>query len=703
MEQEKNGMNGSHEELLSSRPHWAWHPARPEHEAGYTLFRKTVSISRSSHFHLILSADNRYAFYLDGKLMGRGPLRGDLDHYFYEEYEGELSVGEHVFAVDVVVWSEAWRISAAPWAEMHAGGGLMVAGYAGDERMELPEGWLCSIDRGRRPVPRRDAWEKSTMIPAPPMDEIDFGLHCPDWHSVAYPAGEWVGPVILGRAEFRNTYQMDPDTPWNLTKRTLKQMEESFTPVAQILSGPETLSLRDGRLTGSCPAGKYTVLLDTGRNQTFIVRFSGADGKGSCRLAYSETLFDEQGKKVHRHPGTLGGNGYADQLRFAGKPWRYTSFWYRTGRFLELELDLTGPLTEIELELSFITYPLGPFREFHSPDDPVLERIYETACHTLSCCSHEHFEDCPYYEQLQYAGDSRIEALVSYAVSGKDDLGRHALRTLAASQLANGLTQSRYPSVFKQVIPEYSLIWALMLHDHWGCFGDEVLVRELLPNAENVLNAFERARLPEGLIGPLSGWHYTDWVQGWPSGCSDRGENVPETILNLFYAEACSRIADLETACGDPGEAQKLRSRAKTTLDAVNSLCYDVSRRRYLDAPGRPEWLSLHANTLAVLFGAVPESDRTDFLREICADPGLKPMSLYFSFYLLAAIAKYGTAEELRSHYAPWEEMLKKGSTTFPEKPGWCRSECHAWSCAPAWFLLRSAGKIALRSGSTYL
>ena len=224
--------------------------------------------------------------------------------------------------------------------------------------------------------------------------------------------------------------------------------------------------------------------------------------------------------------------GYADLLHFSGNQWKYTSFWYRTGRFLELEFDLSEPLTGIELELSFITYPFAPFRDFKSLDDPLLEEIYKTACHTLSCCSHEHFEDCPYYEQLQYAGDSRIEALVSYAVSGKDDLGKHTLRSIAISQLSNGLTQSRYPSVFKQVIPEYSLIWALMLHDHYVCFGDKSLVAELLPNVENMLNTFERARLSEGLIGSLPGWHYTDWAKDWIGGAADRQENVPETILN---------------------------------------------------------------------------------------------------------------------------------------------------------------------------
>ena len=692
-------MNIVDDKVFSCKPFWAWHPERSEHEAGYTLFRKTVSLSSPSHFHIAISADNRYSFYLDGKLLGRGPLRGDLDNYFYEEYEGDLSVGEHIFAVEVVVWQNAWRRSTAPWSEIHAGGGLMTAGYAGDERMEQPNGWLTSIDFGRCSIPWANAWEKATMIPAPPMDEVDFSKHFCNWHSVCQPAGEWVQPVILGKAEFKNAYQVDPDTPWNLTKRPLKQMTETFSPIAKIFTSLDTLSLTQGRLTGSCPAGKHTILLDLERNQTFIVNVSGVDGNGSCRLAYSETLFDEQGVKTHHYPGTLGRKGLADLLHFAGNQWKYSSFWYRTGRFIELELDLSEAISDISLELTFITYPLEPFQEFQAPDNPILEKIYQTACHTLSCCSHEHFEDCPYYEQLQYAGDSRIEALVSYAVSGKDDLGRHALRSIAASQSANGLTCSRYPSVFKQIIPEYSLIWALMLHDHYIFFGDKTLVQELLPQVEYMLSAFERARLPEGLIGPLPGWHYTDWVRAWPAGCSDRGENIPETILNLFYAEACRRTAELECVNGNPAMVEKLNRYAEKTIDAVNALCYDSQKRRYIDAPQHPDWLSLHANTLAVLFGAVPETERSSFLREISADKELKPMSLYFSFYFLSAVMKYGTPQELRAHYAPWEEMLKSGSTTFPERPEvWRRSECHAWSCAPAWFLLRSAGKIKLNS-----
>ena len=125
---------------------------------------------------------------------------------------------------------------------------------------------------------------------------------------------------------------------------------------------------------------------------------------------------------------------------------------------------------------------------FSAPNDPVLEKIYQVGCHTLKCCSHEHFEDCPYYEQLQYAGDSRVEALCSYAATGDDSLGRHSLRMFGYSQLSNGMTQSRFPSVFTQIIPVYSLIWALMLYDHYSIFHDESLVRELMPKILFMLN-----------------------------------------------------------------------------------------------------------------------------------------------------------------------------------------------------------------------
>ncbi len=75
--------------------------------------------------------------------------------------------------------------------------------------------------------------------------------------------------------------------------------------------------------------------------------------------------------------------------------------------------------------------------------------------------------DTPYYEQLQYVGDTRIQALISYAVAGDDRLARQAIEAFDQSRIPDGITHSRYPSSLPQNIPTFSLLWIGMVHDYW--------------------------------------------------------------------------------------------------------------------------------------------------------------------------------------------------------------------------------------------
>jgi hypothetical protein len=103
--------------------------------------------------------------------------------------------------------------------------------------------------------------------------------------------------------------------------------------------------------------------------------------------------------------------------------------------------------------------------------------------------------DCPYYEQLLYAGDTRIQGLISLYLTGDDRLLKNAIELLANSQTSEGLTQSRYPSVMPQCIPSFSLYWIGMMHDLWWYHGDVSVLRPLLPNAREVLAWHERHML----------------------------------------------------------------------------------------------------------------------------------------------------------------------------------------------------------------
>ncbi len=66
--------------------------------------------------------------------------------------------------------------------------------------------------------------------------------------------------------------------------------------------------------------------------------------------------------------------------------------------------------------------------------------------------------DCPFYEQLQYAGDARIQMMISLYMTGDSRLMRNGIALLNSSRTAEGATYSRAPSYLQQYIPPFSLV-----------------------------------------------------------------------------------------------------------------------------------------------------------------------------------------------------------------------------------------------------
>ena len=117
----------------------------------------------------------------------------------------------------------------------------------------------------------------------------------------------------------------------------------------------------------------------------------------------------------------------------------------------------------------------------------MLERL--TGWRTARLCAGETYYDCPYYEQLQYVGDTRIQALLSLYVGGDDRLARNAIELFDESRIVDGLTQSRYPTMLPQIIPPFSLFWIGMLHDLHAWGGDTEHTLEFAEEGGQVLSA----------------------------------------------------------------------------------------------------------------------------------------------------------------------------------------------------------------------
>jgi hypothetical protein len=306
----------------------------------------------------------------------------------------------------------------------------------------------------------------------------------------------------------------------------------------------------------------------------------------------------------------------------------------------------------------------------------------------LRLCAWETYFDTPYYEQLQYIGDTRLQALLSLYMSGDDRLVRQALTHFDLSRIPEGITASRYPSDLGQYIPTFSLFWVAMVHDYWMHRDDEDYVRGMMPGVRSVLSWFEDKVDDTGLVGPLPFWPFADWADEWGGGgMAPGGKDGHSVLITLQYAYALQRAVELERKFGVEEEADRLQALANSLLDAARSKGYDSQRGMFRDSL-EVATFSQHTNTMAILTGAAPQDERQAIVERILEDKSLIQAGYYFSFYIHEAIREAGLGHRYIEQLEPWQDMLALGLTTTPEKPPPSRTDSHAWAAHPNYGLL---------------
>ena len=64
---------------------------------------------------------------------------------------------------------------------------------------------------------------------------------------------------------------------------------------------------------------------------------------------------------------------------------------------------------------------------------------------TARLCANETYMDCPYYEQLQYFGDTRIQALITLYNTRDRYMARNAIEQGRQSIVSDGITMKPLP------------------------------------------------------------------------------------------------------------------------------------------------------------------------------------------------------------------------------------------------------------------
>jgi hypothetical protein len=709
---------------------WITHPTAPLREPLVLHFRHALTLTDVPATYIVrVSADNRFILYVNGKRVGDGPARGDLTHWRYERFDLTpfLQAGPNL--ITATVWN--WGVY-APIAqisdrtsfllESEATGADSISTGAGKS-----DGWLVEEEPAHQPL-GRDTVTIKEYFAAGPGEEIDAAHYDWDWNapdargagSKWVPAASPMRDSIYAGVNGAHSADTTGDNPWGLVPDGLPHMEYASTNPGESVRanvdqpthvpgepGSIALEINSDKLEiNDFPSRNVAIpahtnahlVLDRQTLTTAYPKLTVSGGKGAhIVLTYSEALYDKDLHKGDRDDvGDRRALGLTDSFLPDGDTHRtFEPLWWRTWRYLDLDIT-TGdqPLTLESLTANFTAYPFEERATFNAPasnPDPDLAKIWEISWRTARLDAHETYMDTPYYEQLQYIGDTRIQALISYAVGGDDRLARQALLAFDQSRTPNGITRSRYPSSLPQTIPTFSLLYIGMLHDNWMYRPDPEFVRSLVPGTRTILAWFANYEQPDGLLREVPWWSFIDWVSKGEIPTYD--SNHESCVTTLQYMGALEDAADLEQALGDHGLAHRYQLRAAHLLSGIRGKCWNPTRGLLADTPDQ-KGFSQQANFLGVLYDVVPQEQQQQVLRKVLAiEPGTNPdgvlsASYYFRFYLARALDHAGMADEYLNSLAPWRELLPLHFSTWPEIPGDTRSDSHAWTSHPIYDLL---------------
>lgn len=677
--------------------HWIDHPSRPLDAPSVAMFKLEFQVEKAQSARFHVSADNRYWLFLDGELLGRGPERGDVRHWNYETYRVRLAPGRHVLVA--MTWYLAQH---APYAQMSWRPGFLLAAE-GLWHSVLSTGqarWQVSIVEG---VEFRASYLRGSTGASIRVDGRLF-----PWGYQGGLAGNWVPAQNVRQAtSILRANEFAPQ--WLLTPATLPPMREKRVragvaryvtsaknayPVRATVHDETQAQVWNSMLKGKAaveipPHTTLTVLVDLQNYYCAYPKLQVSGGSGATiTMQWAEGLCEAADSYTKGNRDEIEGKffrGEGDEfLPDGGQCREFTTFWWAAGRYVELRIE-TGdaPLTIQSLALVWTGYPLRMEGKF-SASDKRLGQVVPVAVRAMQSCAHETYMDCPYYEQLMYVGDTRLEALTTYVMTADDRLPRKALRVFDESRQLDGLTQSRYPSRVTQIIPPFSMWWMCMAADFLAWRGDPNFLRERLTGLRAVGEAMRAYVGPDNLMGAPHGWNFVDWVDKprWPSGVPFGADLRASSILNLQLALALEAKARVEDAVGEAVLARRDRLAAARATTAVLRHFWDDGRGLIADDLGH-EHFSEHGQVLALLTGLLPAAKARRAAQGLLCDNDLARTTIYFAHYLFEALYLLGRPDKLMERMELWFGLLPNGLKTTVEAPEPTRSDCHAWGAHP--------------------
>lgn len=673
---------------------WIWYADHRAGERAFVRFTLPFTLEESAELVFDVTADQRFILRIDGQEIGRGPDRSELGGWAFHRYRIRPAVGAHT--LEALVW---WLPrDERPVAQVSAFPAFAVAGIDHADTL---------LSTGTAPWRARliNGWTSRPKDFQLKYHVIGCGFHI----AGGTPEEDLTEPVTVARGG--DTFTGDLHTPWRCEPSPLPEQARSpfaggrlcwtqddhNTQMKKNTLRPEWAHLVAGEPITIPPSSEVQLLWDF---ETYVCAYphlqvEGGKG-GHITMEWAEALYTDASPSAHTpkgHRGEVAGKywlGFGDSIDLPGGEATYEVPWWRSGRYLRLTLRTAKEALVIKDARPLQTgHPFSRRWKFASDED--LTDVLELCESGLRHCVHETFVDCPYYEQMQYVGDTRTQALTWLAATGDRRPVQRALELFDRSRWVNGFVAERCPTDRLQMSATYSLIQPLILKDYAWWTDDATTVRRLLPGTRSMLEHALACLDEDDLPSKLPGWLFVDWVArpDWPFGTPGGTKEGLSAPVALHMPVALLAMAAIETHFGEELLAQRWTAWADRVFRAIVKRFFHSARGLFADNAEATRW-SEHAQALALAAAPLLDKEQSTKLRETLLSPtdDLATASVYFSYHVHEAFVEAGNGDALRARFGFWKDLLEKGFVTTVEAPEPARSDCHGWGAHPLYHCL---------------
>lgn len=336
--------------------------------------------------------------------------------------------------------------------------------------------------------------------------------------------------------------------------------------------------------------------------------------------------------------------------------------------------------------------------ETFAEKDDSLTQMDRIACNTLRDCMQQVFEDGPKRDRRLWLGDLRLQALANYETYKMNDMVKGCLYLFAALPMENGqvgacMFLEPQAEVDDSSLFDYSLLYIAALWDYYKATSDREALEELWPTAKRQISIAKENLDDRGIVKDSDkiGWCFLDWSLELNKQAGAQG------VLLYAIKNAIEIAKTLELNA----EVKELEISYQTYKKAAIDFLWDEDKELFISGESRQ--ISYASQIWMILADVVDEGKAKSILQRIKTSPeAVKMVTPYMYHHYVQALLNVGCKEDalyvLESY---WGKMVSLGADTYwelfnPDNPDESpyggtivNSYCHAWSCAPAYFLRR--------------